>query len=208
MQIFKICAKIFIMKTFKEILLSPNFYRNLTQNVYKNHRKFRHYSENLASFLINSQNLQPLKYLVRPNLIPHLLSIFPSKRDSSEILFSFDSYPVCVEFNKFDAKEILYRIHADDLIAHKLNLTQYQKVTGYVSKRYLLAYEVEAIDASEIPVKTADEGFKNLATNKKVHDKFEEIRKIIITKNKHIDNLLAQNLNSIPSDYYFNKRGF
>ncbi|RDU67111.1 hypothetical protein CQA53_02335 [Helicobacter didelphidarum] len=168
------------MKTFKEILTSQHFFDKSISNGYC--------TKKTLNFIIKSHNLQPLLHFIRPNIKKHILAVMVSKKDSEEILVGFKSHPVCIEFNKFHAKELLYRIHAKDSLAKALNLQEYKKIRGYVSKSYLQTYTIKEISEQDFHER-ANGDFINHAKIPEISNVFEEIRDVIKLNKRHIQNL-------------------
>lgn len=181
------------MKTFKEILyFSKNFAKKASCD------------PKVVNLIREPQKLQPLL-----NLVPHrnqVLLIMPSKRNNSEILIAFKSYPVCVEFNKYHAQSILHRIHANDLLARKLNLQQYTKITGYAPRNALCLNQITQKTTREIPKEKGSPNFTNHAKDPAIHALFEEIRQTIITNIKIDKRLESQQIHSKPSDYHISNK--
>lgn len=188
----RIFDRIFIMKTFKELLFLKQF--SIIQKGYC--------SKKSMNFIINSLHLQPLKDFMRPNIKNHLLTIFESRRNKNEILFVFKTYPVCLEFNKYHSKELLKLIHANNTIAKVLNLQQYTKITGYVPKNLLLLTTIQEIKKHDFPLESAKGNFTNNAKDKQIYEMFEEIREVIKSNHKNIKRLESQHITSTPSNYY------
>lgn len=180
------------MKSFKEILHSKNFAKNALR-------------EGICTQSAIDLITKPLNLRSLLNLLPNknqVILIMPSKRNKSEILIAFKSYPVCVEFNKYHAQNLLHRIHANDALAKALNLQEYTKITGYTPKNALKLTQISQKTTQEIPKEKANPNFTNHAINPKIHAIFEEIRQVIITNIKLDKKLESQKIDSNPSDYY------
>lgn len=185
------------MKTFKDLINSSQFTQGMINKGYC--------TKDSMNFIINSLHLQPLQYLLPLSIKRHIIVIMPSKRDVSEILLAFKSYPVCVEFNRFHVKSLLHRIHANDAIAKKLNLQNYTKIRGYVPKNLLATSKIVEIKKDDIPQIRANGDFENFAENAECHKIFEEIRELILTNKANLNRINSQQIDSIPSDFYLGK---
>lgn len=187
------CVIIRIMKTFKDILL--------TQNANKDKEKC--IASNALLFLQNSYNLHLLKNLIIPQMRKHIIAITPSRRDKKELLFTFNNYSVCTEFNKFHAKTLLKTMQSTTLLNQIVSLESYTKIKGYVPRNFLNTYQINYIDSEELREYAAG-NFINHATNPTIHAIFEDIREIIKLRHKHIKDLMAQDLQSNPTIYKYN----
>ena len=177
------------MKTFKDILTSQN-------------SKFKKdcISPKTLQFLHKSYNLHLLKHLIIPQIHPFIIAITPSRRDSEELLFTFNNYHVCVEFNKFHAKELLNIIKNNKMLQQKISIESYTKIRGYVPKNQLELYKVECIEEDDL-YELSQGDFTNYAKDPHLHEIFEDIREIIKLRHKHIQNLKTQNLQNMPTPY-------
>lgn len=176
------------MKTFKDILL--------TQNA----NKVKEIAPNVLLFLQNSHNLHLLKNFIIPQMRQYIIAITPSRREKEELLFAFNNYPACMEFNKFHAKTLLKTIQNNTILKQTLSLESYTKVKAYVPKNLLDAYQIHYIDSTDL-CEYAEGNFINHATDPVLHAIFEDIRNIIKLKHKHIKNLQAQNPQNTPTTY-------
>lgn len=182
------------MKTFNEILTTPNFSANVLTNNYC--------SKKSLNFILKSYHLQPLLKIIPINMHKYIFSIMPSKKNSHEILIGFNNYPICVEFNKFHAKRIAGMIRGDTLMARQLQLQEYQKITGWMPKSNLYLFSIQTIHRQEMLYEKSRGHFINHAVNQKIYDCFEDIRSIITLRHKHIANLEQQDTHSAMSTYY------
>ena len=178
------------MKTFKDILLAQN----------ANKVKEKCIAPNALLFLQNSYNLHLLKNFIIPQMRQYIIAIMPSRRDKEELLFAFNNYPACMEFNKFHAKTLLKTIQNNTILKQTLSLESYTKVKAYVPKNLLDAYQIHYIDSTDL-CEYAEGNFINHATDPVLHAIFEDIRDIIKLKHKHIKSLQTQNLQSTPTTY-------
>ena len=128
------------MKTFKDILLTQN----------ANKVKEKCIAPNALLFLQNSYNLHLLKNLIIPQMRQYIIAIMPSGRDKEELLFAFNNYPACMEFNKFHAKTLLKTIQNNTILKQTLSLESYTKVKAYVPKNLLDAYQIHYIDSTDL----------------------------------------------------------
>ncbi len=180
------------MKTFKDIFTSQKFYEKALHENY--------ISETTLDFLVNSYNLQSIKHFIVPQIRKHIINITLSRKNNTEILVRFVSYPACLEFNKFYARQLLNTFHTNKQLKNKINLDKYKSIKGYVSKEKLKVYsfeEVRHVDVKEIAMGS----FINHATNPKIRQIFEDIREIIKLNHKHIKQLDTQDFIVKPSSY-------
>ncbi len=180
------------MKTFKDIFTSQIFYEKAINKCY--------ISEKTLNFIINSYNLQLIKHFIIPQIQNSIINIVQSKRDETEILIIFSKYPVCVEFNKFHAKQLLSILKTNKDLKQKINLDKYKSIRGYVPKKRLESYSIKTILEDEIK-EISKANFINHATNPKIKEIFEEIRNIIKLNHKHIYRLKQQEFISKPNSY-------
>ncbi|MCI5786892.1 MAG: hypothetical protein MR025_05520 [Helicobacter trogontum] len=170
-----------IMKTFKDILLTDNTNKNKEGCI----------DPNTLLFLQNSYNLHLLKNFIIPQMRQYIIAITPSRRDKEELLFTFNNYPVCTEFNKFHAKILLKTIKKHVALNQTISLESYTKIKGYVPKNLLDVYQIQYVNPEDLH-EYAEGNFINHATNPTLHTIFEDIRAIIKLRRKHIKNLQTQ----------------
>lgn len=176
------------MKTFKEILTSKQKFNSDC------------ISNKALNFLQKSCDLQLLRHFIVPQMRPFVIAITPSRRDKKELLFTFNNYPACVEFNKFHAKELIKIIKNNEILQQKTQTQFYTKIRGYVPKKQLEPYKFQEIAENEL-YELAEGSFINHAKNPRLHEIFEDIRAIIRLKHKHVQNLKSQCMQGSPTTY-------
>ncbi len=178
------------MKTFKDILIAQNTEIKTSKYI----------ADTTLQFLRHSHNLHLLKHFIIPQIRQYIIAITPSKQNKQELLFTFNNYPACVEFNKFHAKTLLHTIQHNNMLRQKIPLESYTKIRGYVPKNNLETHKVQSINIEELH-EYAQGDFINHATDPRIHTIFEDIRQIIRLRHRHIQELHMQNMQNRPTPY-------